>query len=261
MDQKGKTALVTGASSGIGLEIAKLHASRGGDLVLVARRKELLDSIKKDIEDKHKVIVQIIVKDLSAPNASEEVYNEVKVPIDYLINNAGFGSIGFFDETPLKTSHDMINLNVKSYVELTHFFLKDMVARKSGKILNVSSIAAFMPGPLSAIYFATKGFELSFSQALANEVGDKNITVSALCPGPVRTGFQRAAGFKRKETRAPGVEFASADEVAQLGYEGMLKGKVIIISGLRMKMQVFFLRFLPRSLVVKITRKIMALVA
>lgn len=258
MDQKGKTALVTGASSGIGLEIARVHASSGGDLVLVARRKERLEKIKADFESEYHVTVQIIVKDLCGPNACEEVYNETKVPIDYLINNAGFGLIGFYHETPWERNREMIELNVTALAGLTHFFLKDMVGRKSGKILNVSSIAAFLPGPLHATYYATKAFELSFSEAIANEVIDKNVTVSVLCPGPVKTEFGIVAGWKSvKGNRASRVSFASAEDTARIGYEGMLKGKNVIIPTFAGKLSVVLMRFIPRRALVWISRKIM----
>ncbi len=258
MDQKGKLALVTGATSGIGLELARIHAQRGGDLVLVARREERLKNIKEDLEKQYGVSVQIIVNDLSLPSACEEVYKETKGSVDYLINNAGFGLAGFYHETSFERNREMIELNITALAALTHLFLQDMAKRKSGRILNVSSVAGFLPGPLQATYYATKAFVNSFSQAIANEVKDKNITVSALCPGPVKTEFGEVAGFKRKdEVFLKKLAAAKPEDTARDGYEGMLKGKVIIVSGLSNRMQVAFMRFAPRGLLVRISRQFM----
>lgn len=258
MDQKGKTALVTGATSGIGLEIARLHASRGGDLVLVARRKERLESIKSEFESQFGINVQIIIKDLSNPRAFEDVYQETLVPINYLVNCAGFGMAGYFHESRWKGNEEMINLNVTSLAGLTHCFLQDMIKRKSGKILNVSSIAGFLPGPLQQTYYATKAFVLSFSLAIANEVADKNITVSILCPGPVKTEFHTVAGYVKGEDKSALPDsFANAEEVALIGYEGMLKGKGIIVPGIQNKFIIMLTRLLPRHILARMVRNSM----
>jgi short-subunit dehydrogenase len=256
MDQKGKVALVTGASSGIGLELARLHAKRGGDLIIVARRKDRLDMIKEELEKEYGVAVQVIVKDLTQPNAPHEVYKEAKGPVDYLINNAGFGLLGFYNDTPWKRNKEMIDLNITALCALTHFFLQDMVERRSGKILNVSSIAGFLPGPLQPAYFATKAFEISFSQAIGNEVADKNITVSVLCPGPVDTEFAEVAGMSLFKSSLKKSRVATAEETAIAGYEGMLKGKSVIIPELYFKFAVTIMRFLPRGLMTRFSRKI-----
>lgn len=258
MDQKGKVALITGASSGIGMELAKIHAKRGGDLVLVARRKERLIKLKGELESEHGVSVQVIVKDLSHPDGAKEVYDETLSHVDYLINNAGFGFSGFFHEVPWKKSQEMINLNISSLACLTNLFLKDMHKRNSGKILNVSSIAAFFPGPLNPVYAATKSFELSFSQAIANELSGTNITVSVLCPGPVDTEFAEVAGMTYERIKLlRKSRIATAEETAQAGYEGMLKGKHVIIPKFTNKLLVTLARILPRDAATWVSRKVL----
>ena len=165
------TALITGASSGIGLELAKVHASKGGDLVLVARNKLRLDELKTELESKFKVKVYTIGKDLSLANSAQEVYNETKnqnIEIDYLINNAGFGDFGMFVDTDWNKELQMINLNITTLTHFTKLYLQDMVKRGSGRIMNVASTAAFQSGPTMAVYFATKAYVLSFSEAIDN---------------------------------------------------------------------------------------------
>lgn len=256
MDQKGKVALITGASSGIGMAMAKLHASRGGDLVLVARRKERLMKLKEELEREYGVTVQIIVKDLSLPDVAKEVYDETLSHVDYLINNAGFGLLGFFHEEPWKKNQEMVNLNISTLAALTHLFVQDMIKDNRGKILNVSSIAGFIPGPLSPVYAATKAFEISFSQAIANELANTNITVSVLCPGPVETEFSEVAGMKVKNIKFfRRARLATAEEVAEIGYRGMLKGKKVIIPKLSNKTLTLLVRFLPRDVITWFARK------
>jgi short-subunit dehydrogenase len=252
------TALITGASSGIGLELAKIHASKGDNLVLVARNKNKLDEIKVDLEKKYKVNVYTIEKDLSASNASQELYNETSnqsIRIDYLINNAGFGDFGMFTETDWNKELQMINLNITALTHLTKLYVSEMVMRKSGKIMNVASTAAFQSGPTMAVYYATKAYVLSFSEALANEVGDKGVTITTLCPGPTESGFQAAAAMEEsalvKEKKLP-----TSKEVAEFAYASMIKGKTIAIHGLMNAIMANSVRFLPRKLVVKITRKL-----
>ncbi|MFT5818607.1 MAG: short-subunit dehydrogenase, partial [Lentimonas sp.] len=164
-----KTALITGASSGIGRELAHIHAATGGNLILVARSTQKLNELKIELESKHKIIAAVITKDLTAPNAAQELYDEVKslnIEVDYLINNAGFGGIGKFLERKLEEDVSMIQLNVVALTQLTHLFSQDFVKRASGKVLNVSSTASLIPGPLQATYYATKAFVTSFSNAL-----------------------------------------------------------------------------------------------
>ena len=252
------TALITGASNGIGLELAKVHASKGGDLVLVARNKAKLDELKSTLENEYKVKVYTIGKDLSDTNAANEVYNETihqNIQIDYLINNAGFGEFGLFTDTDWNKELQMINLNITTLTAFTKLYLQDMVKRRSGKIMNVASTAAFQSGPTMAVYFATKAYVLSFSEAVNNEVSDKGVTITALCPGATESGFQAAAAMEESRL-VKGRKLPSSEEVAQYGYAAMMKGKTVAIHGLMNWILANSVRFTPRSIVVKITRKI-----
>lgn len=252
------TALITGASNGIGLELAKIHASKGGDLVLVARNKSRLDELKTELEKQYKVKVYTIGKDLSAHNSAQEVYDETKkqnIQIDYLINNAGFGDFGMFVETDWNKELQMINLNITTLTQFTKLYLKDMVARRNGKIMNVASTAAFQSGPTMAVYYATKAYVLSFSEAISNEVGDKGVTVTTLCPGATASGFQAAAAME-ESALVKGKKLPTAIEVAEYGYRAMMNGKVVAIHGLINYIMANSVRFLPRAMVVKVTRKV-----
>jgi len=252
-----KLALITGASTGIGKEFSRIHAEKGGDLIIVARGKEKLEELKKELELKYPVKVMVIVKDLSKQEAAKEIYNEVKasgVEVDYLINNAGFGGRGKFYERDWQLDSDMINLNVYALTALTRFFLPDFVKRNSGKILNVSSIASFMPGPLQAVYFATKSYVTFFSNALDEELHDKNITVTALLPGATETEFARVSGMDKTSMFSKTV---SARKVAEDGYYGMLKGKLNVVSGLSLsqRIMVAMFPFMPKRFILKTVRK------
>lgn len=250
-----RLALITGASSGIGLEFAKIHASKGGDLVLVARRRELLESIKQDLEKEFSVQVHLIIKDLSEVDAAENIFKELtekNLIVDYLINNAGFGGYGYFDDQSLEECLSMINVNIVALVSLTRLFLKQMIDRNEGRILNVASMAGFIPGSHHAIYYATKAFVISFSEAIAEEVLDTNVTVTVLCPGATRTNFFNVAGMKGINPLKR--SSLSAKEVSLVGYNAMVKGDVMAIPGLINKGFLFFLRFLPRATVRKISK-------
>lgn len=252
------TALITGASNGIGLELAKVHASKGGDLVLVARNKTKLDELKAELESQFKVSVYTIGKDLSANNSAQEVYDETtkqNIQIDYLINNAGFGDFGMFAETEWSKELQMINLNITTLTQFTKLYLQDMVKRKSGKIMNVASTAAFQSGPTMAVYYATKAYVLSFSEAVDNEVSGKGVTVTTLCPGPTESGFQAAAAMEESNL-VKGKKLPTAKEVAEYGYSSMMKGKTVAIHGMMNWIMANSVRFTPRALVVKLTRKI-----
>jgi uncharacterized protein len=252
-----KTALITGASNGIGLELAKIHASKGGNLVLVARNKSKLDELKTELENQYKISVYTIGKDLSLANAAQEVYNETsqqKIQVDYLINNAGFGDFGMFVETDWNKELQMINLNITTLTQFTKLYLQDMVARKSGRIMNVASTAAFQSGPTMAVYYATKAYVLSFSEAVDNEVSVKGVTVTSLCPGATESGFQAAAAME-ESALVKGKKLPTAQEVAAYGYKSMLEGKTVAIHGLMNYIMANSVRFTPRALVVKITRK------
>ena len=250
------TALITGASSGIGLELAKIHASKGGDLVLVARSTANLEALKTELESQYKIQVVIISKDLSQRDAAKEVYDETTrggIQIDYLINNAGFGDFGHFPATDWDKEEQMISLNMTTLTHFTKLYLQDMMMRSSGKIMNVASTASFQPGPTMAVYCATKAYVLSFSEAVNNEVSDKGISITALCPGATNTHFKSAAGmdnsklFKNKN-------LPTGQEVAKYGYTAMMKGKPVAIHGTFNFILANSSRFIPRSWVVKVVR-------
>ncbi len=186
------TALITGASSGIGLELAKVHAQKGGDLVLVARSQAKLEALKAELESQFDINVTVLPADLAKPDSAHSLFAQTEaagIQIDILINNAGFGGHGHFHERALEDEQAMMQVNMVTLTNLTHLYLKGMVERNKGKILNVSSTASFMPGPLQAVYYATKAYVTSFSQAVAEEVREHNISVTALCPGAVATGL------------------------------------------------------------------------
>jgi short-subunit dehydrogenase len=253
------TALITGASNGIGLELAKIHAAKGDDLVLVARNKQKLDELKSELEAAHKVKVYTIGKDLSLPNAAEDVYDETTrqhISIDYLINNAGFGDFGMFAETDWNKELQMINLNITALTHFTKLYLQDMVKHRSGRIMNVASTAAFQPGPTMSVYCATKAYVLSFSEAVNNEVSDTGITVTALCPGPTESGFQAAAALEDSKL-FKGKNIPTSKTVAEYGYRAMMSGKTVAIHGLVNSILANFVRIMPRSLVVKVTRNLL----
>jgi len=252
------TALITGASNGIGLELARVHAVKGDDLVLVARSEKKLAELKAELEQKHKIAVTVIAKDLALADAAQHVYDETKrwgLRIDYLINNAGFGDLGMFTDTDWNKELQMINLNITTLTQFTKLYLKDMVARGSGRVMNVASTAAFQSGPTMAVYYATKAYVLSFSEAIDNEVRDNGVTVTTLCPGATESGFQAAAAMENSAL-VKGKKLPSSKEVAEYGYAAMMKGKTVAIHGFNNWMLANAVRFMPRSVVVKVTRKV-----
>jgi uncharacterized protein len=252
------TALITGASNGIGLELARIHASKGGDLVLVARNKSKLDELKNELEKQFKVAVYTIGKDLSATNSAQEVYDETNkqnIQIDYLINNAGFGDFGMFAERDWNKELQMINLNITTLTLFTKLYLQDMIKRGSGKIMNVASTASFQPGPMMAVYCATKAYVLSFTEAVSNEVSDKGISITALCPGPTETGFKAEAAMDESQL-FKGKKLSTGKEVAEYGYASMMKGKTVAIHGILNYLLANSIRFAPRAMVLKLSRKI-----
>jgi short-subunit dehydrogenase len=251
-----KTALITGASNGIGLELARIHASKGDNLVLVARSADKLQALKAELEQQYGINVYTMSKDLSHPNSAEEVYFELKlqnIHIEYLINNAGFGDFGMFTETHWEKEHRMIDLNITTLTLFTKLFAKDMVHRKHGKIMNVASTAAFQSGPTMAVYFATKAYVLSFSEAVDNEVRPFGVSVTTLCPGATESGFQSAAAMEESKL-VKGRNLPSSREVAEYGYKAMMKGKTVAIHGWLNALMANSVRFMPRSVVVKVTR-------
>lgn len=252
-----KTALITGASTGIGKELAIIHAEKGGDLILIARSKDKLEAVKAELVKKYGIEVLVIAKDLGNSKAPQEIYDEVKsagIEIDFLMNNAGFGGVGKFHERDWEQDLAMINLNIVALTAITRLFLPDFVKRNEGKILNVSSTASLMPGPLQAVYFATKAFVTSFSNAIAEELSDTNITVTNLMPGATETEFGRISGMD-KTTMFDNT--ASAQSVAQDAYNGMLAGKLDVISGLPfpLKMMMTIIPFAPKKMMLKQVHK------
>jgi len=250
-------ALITGASTGIGKELAKIHASKGGDLVIVARSSEKLNALKNELEQSTGVQVHVIVKDLAQSSAPHEIYNEVTengIQIEYLINNAGFGGLGKFHEQDLDLVLNMIKLNISSLTALTRLFLPDLVARNSGRILNVSSTASFTPGPLQAVYFATKAFVTFFSNAVAEELSDTKVTVTNLMPGATETEFGARSGMDKTEMFKNAVSSLS---VARDGYKGMIKGKLDVVSGLTFaqKLMIGMIPFTPKRMLLRQMKK------
>ncbi len=251
-----KTALITGASGGIGLELAKVFAHHKHNLVLVARSEGKLKALANELQSQYGISVKIITKDLSLPNAAQEVYAELKnanVSIEFLINNAGFGEFGYFHETAWDKEAMMIDLNIKALTHFTKLFVKDMVQRKSGKILNVASTASFQPGPLMAVYYATKAYVLSFSEAIANELQGTGVTVTALCPGPTESGFQAAATLEESKL-VKGKKLPTSLEVAEYAYKALMNGETVAIHGTMNWLMAQSVRFTPRKMVTALVR-------
>jgi len=228
-----KTALITGVSAGIGLEFAKLFAKEKYNLVITARNETKLNELANEIKNKHNVNVRVLAKDLSKQYAGEEIFNELKsenIVTDILVNNAGLGVFDNYWEVDLQDEKNMLQVNIMALAELTILFVKDMLKRGGGKILNVASTAAFQPGPTMPGYYASKAFVLRYSQAINYEMRKKGVQVSTLCPGPTITEFQTRA--KMDNTNMFKRKFAmGAEEVASIGYEGLMKGRSVIITG------------------------------
>lgn len=253
-----QTALITGASGGIGLELARLFAAGGYDLVLVARSADKLEEVAGELRSRHGVTARVLAKDLADPGSPEEVFRELEaagVAVDVLVNNAGFATFGPFAEIDLGKELEEVQLNVVTLTHLTKKFLPGMLARRRGGILNLASTAGFQPGPLMTVYYATKAYVISFSEALAEELGGTGLTVSVLCPGPTKTGFQQRAGMENSKLFSGLLQVADAPSVARAGYEGFRAGKRVIIPGLINKVGVQSIRFTPRALATKVIKK------
>src|SRR3989344_6508432 len=248
--------LITGASSGIGFELAKIFAQRGFSLVLVSHDPQKLEGAKKNIGSSSSVIITI-PKDISQQGAARQLYQQVHnagFSIDILVNNAGFGLHGVFAEQSLDRVQEMIQLNCSALTSLAHLFLPEMLKNKNGKILNVASVAAFFPGPLMATYYASKAYVLNFSLALANELRGSGVSVTTLCPGPTATEFEKTAGMQNSKLFKGNV--MSAEKVAKIAYKGLMKDKRLVIPGIKNKLLVFAARFLPRNSVVELVRRL-----
>lgn len=257
MSETKMMALVTGASGGIGEEMARLFAADGHDLVLVARSGDKLARLAEELKEKHGVAARVLAADLARPEAPREIFEELSaggVTVDALVNNAGFGTYGLFAETDLKSELELLQVNVVALTHLSKLFLPGMIARRRGYLMNVASTAAFQPGPLMAVYYASKAYVLSLSEALANECEGRGVRVSALCPGPTETGFVAAAGMGDSKLFDRAV--MDARTVALDGYRGLLAGKTIVIPGLRNNLLARSIGLFPRGLVTKVVRGI-----
>ncbi|WP_069132889.1 SDR family NAD(P)-dependent oxidoreductase [Rhodohalobacter halophilus] len=253
-----ETALITGASSGIGKELAKVFARNQYNLILTARREHLLNDLKKEISDQYAADVHIFPADLAHSQTVNSLFRYCKennLQVDVLVNNAGIGDYGLFQDSVWWKTETMIDLNMKSLTHLTHLFLPQMLERRHGKIMNVASTAAFQPGPLMSVYYATKHYVLAFSEALANEVADQGVIVTALCPGPTQSEFQATANMEKSKLmdRFP---LPSSKEVAEFGFKKMMSGKRIAIYGWMNKVTSFVVKFFPRRWVTAMVRKI-----
>lgn len=244
------TALITGASVGIGRELARIFAENGHDLVLVARNVEQLQQVAAECESLGKIKARVLQKDLSLPNAATQIFDELKrddVVVDTLVNNAGFGNYGLFAEVDLDADLRLLQVNIVALTALTKLFLRQMLARRSGRIMNVASMAAFQAGPLMSTYYASKAYVLHFSEAIANECSGKGVVISALCPGPVRTEFQARAGIGGSRL-FKGKASMDARTVALAGYRGLMRGKRIVAPGVSNKLLLHTSGLVPRRL-------------
>jgi short-subunit dehydrogenase len=258
MTNPSNTALITGASSGIGWELAKIHARKGGDLVLVARSQDKLEALKRELEAQYRINATVIAEDLARPGAAQRIFERTQalgLAVDVLINNAGFGGHGLFHEQPLGDAQSMMQVNMAALTELTHVYLAGMVRRKRGRILNVSSTASFMPGPLQAVYYATKAYVTSFTQAVAEEVAVHGVTATALCPGAVATGFVAAGNLEGVDIWK---QAKSAQSVAQCGYDAMERGELVAFNEGKLKFLLnWIVPLLPRRTTLRMSRQAM----
>ena len=252
-------ALITGASSGIGLELARLAALDGHPLVLVARSTDRLAALAAELEGEHGVACTVVTADLADPGAPQRVFAACAaagIEVEVLVNNAGFGGHGRFAETPLRTELDMVQVNVTALVHLTKLLVAGMVERGRGRILNLASTAAFQPGPLMAVYYASKAFVLSFSEAIANELAGTGVTVTALCPGPTRSEFHRRAEIEGARVASGWVKMMDAASVAGVGWSAMKRGRRVVVPGLMNKAGVHAIRLAPRRVATGIIRRL-----
>jgi len=252
-----ETVLITGASSGIGLELAKLFAADKSNLVLAARNQVALEKLAETVRRDHGVDAVVISKDLANPSAPQAIFDQLSasgITPDIVVNNAGFGAVGAVAELSTHRQLEMIQVNVTALTHLTRLFLPGMIERGRGGVLNVASTAAFQPGPNMAVYFATKAYVLSFTEALAEELIGTKIKVSCLAPGPTATGF--AAVAHEENTLLFRLGLMDAKRVARLGYQGFRRGQVLVVPGPMNKLGAFAVRLSPRILVRKIVKRL-----
>lgn len=249
-------ALITGASSGIGYELAKLFAHDRHNLVLVARSGDALARFADELQKQFSVAVKTVALDLSVPSAPQALFDQLQredVPVDVLVNNAAYGKYGDFADIPLAESLGQIQLNIAALTILTRLFLPPMIAARSGRILNIASTAGFQAGPLMAVYYASKAYVISFSEAIANELRGTGISVTCLCPGPTLTNFQKRADIESSRLFK---HFApmTAKAVARDGYRAMMKGKSLKVSGWRNLVVAESVRISPRKMATAVSR-------
>lgn len=253
---KGKTALITGASYGIGEAFARELASSGANLILTARSLDRLEALANELRARNQINVSVIAADLADPAGPQKIFSETEAQglrVDLLINNAGFGRVGDFAYLPLQMQLDMIQVNLTSLVALTHHYLGGMLERRSGAIIQVASTASFQGVPYFAVYGATKSFILNFSEALWGECRDAGVRVLALCPGPTATHFQATAGTSH---RLSADRMQTAEEVVRAGLEALAAGRSHVVSGLSNRVMVGAERFLPRTLVTRVAARL-----
>lgn len=251
-------ALITGASSGIGLELAKEFASHKINLIITARSTEKLNQLAADLIKNYQIQVICFTADLSNSNEVRALYDftkEKKLLVEYLVNNAGFGSMGNFYEGEWSNELEMINLNITALTNLTKLYLKEMVSAGIGKILNVASTAAFQPGPLMSVYYASKSYVLSFTEGIAEELKGTGVTITASCPGPTKSGFQAKADIENSRI-LKSLPIATSVSVAKYGFKAMMNGTVVAVPGLMNKIGALSPRFTPRSWARKITKSL-----
>ena len=250
-----ETALITGASSGIGLELAKLFAADKSSLILAARSADKLEALAESLRRQHGVTVRVLPTDLTRPEAPQQLFDELArdgIEVDVVVNNAGFGHRGAVADVPLQRQLEMIQVNISALTALTRLFLPGMLARNRGGILNIGSTAGFQPGPFMGVYYATKAYVLHFTEALAEEVATTNLRISCLNPGPTKTGFADVANLG--QARLFRLGSMSAETVARIGYRGFRRGKVIVMAGFRNWLLVQSVRLSPRFVVRKIAK-------
>lgn len=263
LNMRTSTALITGASSGIGESLARQLAAHGAHLILVARTEDRLHALAAELGARYRVQVHVLPADLNRPGAAAELHAAVQargLHVDILVNNAGLGGYGEFSTQPSDEIDRMIAVNISALTGLTRAFLPDMLARGRGRVLNVASTAAFQPGPLMAVYYATKAYVLSFSEAVAEEVAGSGVSVTALCPGPVQTGFQAVSRLGESDLLSGPARLVilSADEVARQGVRGLLVGQRVVVAGRLNRVQTLLPRLLPRAVVTRLIGRVQA---
>lgn len=252
-----KTALITGASGGIGLELTRVFASEGYNLVLVARSEEKLNEVKADLEKRASITAKVIAKDLADPASPQQIFDQLQdegTQVDVLVNNAGFTVYGRFTETEAQKEQDLLQVNIIALTHLAKLFIPGMVERGWGKVLNLASVAAFMPGPLMACYYASKAYVLSFSEAIGKELEGTGVTVTALCPGPTESGFQ-ARGNMEESKIVAGRKLPTARSVARSGYRALMKGQSVAFPDFSNWAVAASIRLTPRKLVLNMVER------